>query len=250
VYDDPRNHFRITSPEQFSAEGSPAPPKKTGRGRLGGLAGGFFLVPIVIAVVAGLFVLGNVVTNIVDKDEWKDRGEPVTLPAAVVAPTPTWPRPDTLGPNAKPDAQIRYKLETWVLASAGVLRPISSACDIGAFDGTSATTFDCTVTFDGQKVVYTIQTQPKDAAAFTWTATTEANVVTRQGILAAMVGRYDASSNFTDLRCEPFPDLVLAPVDQPLPQACYVKRWKGKTVKIVIKPNAQGEPTLDKVFQD
>jgi hypothetical protein len=46
------------------------------------------------------------------------------------------------------------------------------------------------------------------------------------------------------------PDLVLAPVGEPLPQACYVKGWKVKTVKIIIKPNAQGEPTLETVFQD
>jgi hypothetical protein len=231
--------------EQWAPPGPPAqPPAKRGKRKI--LIG----VVVVIAVCAGLCGIGQLITNVVNQDDWKDLGEPVTRPAARPTPTPTWARPNPLAADAKADPQIRHQLEAWVLISAGVQKPVTSTCDTKGFTGDSAATFDCTVTFEGQKVVYTISTTPKGSGVFSWTAKTTANVVTREGILQVFAEQYTEANGWSGLRCDPLPEVVLAPVNQALPQVCYAKLKDKKTAKVVIKPTPQNKPYLESVFQE
>ncbi|WP_344407269.1 hypothetical protein [Dactylosporangium fulvum] len=205
---------------------------------------------VVVVVCAGLCGIGQLITNIVNKDEWKDLGKPVTRPAAQPTPTPTWPRPNPFLPNAKADPQIRHQLESWVLTSAGVQRPVSSTCDMEGFTGQTATTFDCTVTIEDHKVVYTVSTTPKGNGVFNWTAKAANTVVTREGILQLFTGLYPESYGWSNLRCDDLPEIALVPAGQPLSQVCYAKLKDKKTAKILIKPSDQAKPHLESQFQD
>jgi hypothetical protein len=201
-------------------------PAKGGKGRL--VVGAV----VVVVVCAGLWGVGRLINNVVNKDGWKDLGQPVTRLAVQPLPTPTWKWPNPFQSNAKADPQIRYELESWVLESAGVQKPVSSTCDNKGSMGDSAATFDCTVTFEGQSFVYTVSTTPKGNHVFTWTAKAAKaakTIVTREEILRLLAHQYPEADGWSNLRCDTLTEIVLAPVGQALPQVCYVKPKDTKT---------------------
>lgn len=205
----------------------------------------------VFAVCAGLCGIGQLITNLVNKDEWEGLGQPVPATTLTATPTPTWKPPNMFGPNPQPAAQIRHDLEGWVLQSAGVAKPTTSNCDQPGFTGQIATTLTCTVTYEGQQVVYTVTTRPKGNYVFEWDSKSTHNVVTRDGLLAYVHRQFAQGRRpYDNLRCEEFPAVALAPVGQFLSQFCYGKDGSSKTVKIKIKVSGKGAPHFETERQD
>ena len=220
----------------------PAPAPR--RGKRGLVIGAI----VVVVICAGLCGIGQLITNIINQDDWDNLGEPVPASAQAASPVPSWSRPNLL--SAAPVAQIRHQLETWVLASAGVARPTSSTCDQADYTGRQAATLTCTVTYDGHDVVYTVSATPAGNAVFKWEADTKETVVTREGLLALVAGRY-GGNGWKNLRCEQFPDVAVVPVGTALSQSCYAKLdGRIKTSRIKIAPTSRGEPGLETEHQE
>ena len=212
-------------------------------------------VLVVVLVCAGLCGVGQLITNIINKDEWENLGEPVSAPAASLpaTPEPTWQPPNEFTRAHRPVLKIRHQLESWVLRSAGLPKPVTSICDDEDFTGTQAATLTCTVTYEGQTVVYTVKAHPKDQYIFEWEATAEQTVVTREGLLARVYRQFveGPGREWSNLRCEEFPEVALVPVGQALPQVCYAKHEdRLKTSKIIITPSDQGEPFITTEHQE
>jgi hypothetical protein len=206
-------------------------------------------VLVVVLVCAGLCGIGQLITNFINQDDWEGLGEPVPAPTISATPAPSWSRPNEFV-DPKPVLGIRYQLESWVLASAGVARPMSSKCDQPDFTGAQATTMTCTVTYDGHDIAYTVSARPSGSATFTWTGEATQAVVTREG-LHALVHRRFGSGDWKDLRCEEFPEVAVVPAKQFIAPVCYAKNKDAiKVTKIKIKPGDQAEPWLEPEYQD
>ncbi|MFD6608934.1 hypothetical protein ACFWD1_08590 [Micromonospora chalcea] len=228
--------------EATAQPGGPQQARPGGRKILLGLV-------VALLVCGGLCGVGQLITEVVNQDDWEGLGRPVPSPAVPESPKPTWPKPDLL--YGRPDPGIRHTLEQNVLASAGVLKPMTSRCDNKGFTGDQAATFDCTVTYAGLDVVYTVVARPSGSQLFQWTATAERTVVTRDGLLALFHRQYTSDNRWSDLRCDEFPETALVPVGKPLPQFCYAKLDdRIKTSRIRITPDADSPPTLETEHQE
>ncbi|MEJ3749787.1 hypothetical protein WEI85_41835 [Actinomycetes bacterium KLBMP 9797] len=223
----------------------PGPPPRRPRGKRRIL----IVALIVVALCAGLCGVGQLITNVLNQDDWEGLGEPVPAATLPATPTPSWKPPNEFV-NPQPVLRIRHQLEVWVLASAGVTRPMTSGCDDDEFTGEQAATFRCTVTYDGRDVVYTISARPAGSGTFEWDGEAKETVVTREGLLALVHRRFGASG-WKDLRCEEFPELAVVPVGQDMSQFCYAKMDGAiKTSKIMIAPTDQAEPRLQTEHQE
>ncbi|MFC4105163.1 hypothetical protein [Micromonospora zhanjiangensis] len=202
---------------------------------------------MVLLVCGGLCGVGQLITNVVNQDDWEGLGQPVPASSLPASPKPTWLRPNIFGSGA--DEQIRYDLEQQVLSSAGVQKPTTSRCASQGLTADRAMTFDCTVTYAGQAVVFTVETTPAGSSVFEWKAKAPRTVITRDGLLAYVQRKYGNSdpstASWSDLRCDEFPEIALVPTDQDLPQFCYAKgEGHQKTSRIRIRPDEGGEPGL------
>jgi hypothetical protein len=138
-----------------------------------------------------------------------------------------------------------------VLASAGADRPTTSTCQPSDFTGQAAATLTCTVTYDGQDVRYTVNARPTGSSVFEWEAEAEQTVVTRDGLLALLARSSYSKGDWSDLRCEGFPEIALVPAGQALGQVCYAKLdGRTKTSKIRVTPTDQSEPRLETEHQE
>lgn len=135
---------------------------------------------VVVVLCAGLCGVGQLITNLLNQDDWEGLGQPVSSSTLPATPTPSWKAPNEFV-NPQPVLQIRHQLEVWVLASAGVVRPMTSSCDDDKFTGKQVAMFDCTVTYDGRDVVYTVSAQPTGTGLFKWEGEANETVVTREG---------------------------------------------------------------------
>jgi hypothetical protein len=224
--------------------GTPQAPRRP-RGKRAILIGAL----VVVVLCAGLCGVGQLITNVLNQDDWEGLGQPVSSSTLPATPTPSWKAPNEFV-NPQPVLQIRHQLEVWVLASAGVVRPMTSRCDDDQFTGEREATFDCTVTYDGRDVVYTVSAQPSGTGTFKWDGEAKETVVTREGLLA-LVHRRFGGSGWKDLRCEEFPELSLVPVDQNMSQFCYAKADDAiKTSKIMLAPTDQAEPHIRTEHQE
>jgi len=133
-----------------------------------------------------------------------------TFPRAVASegPKPSW----GAGAGAPVDQQLRHELEERVLASAGVVRPLTSECNRATPIPTR-----CWVEYAGLRMEWRI-TALSDGPLYKYRAETDAIVITGQGVRESLA-RWSAKSY--ELRCDPLPDLALVPVGKPLPQHCY-----------------------------
>ncbi|WP_433389820.1 hypothetical protein [Micromonospora sp. KLBMP9576] len=198
---------------------------------------------VVVVLCAGVCGVGQLITNVLNQDDWEGLGEPVPANTLAASPTPSW-EPDNEFVNPQPVLEIRHQLESWVLASAKAVRPMTSKCDQPGFTGRQAATLTCTVTYDGRDVVYTVSTRPTGKRSFEWDGKATETVVTREGLLALVHGRF-GGDGWTNLRCEELPEMAVVPVGKELSQVCYAKsKEKGKTSKIMITPTDQTEPQL------
>lgn len=189
--------------------------RKPGTGRI------LVIALIVVLACAGLCGIGQFITNMLNADDWADLGQPVAPSTVPASPKPTWQPPNEFV-DPQPVLQIRHQLESWVLTSAGVARPMRSSCERRDFTGEQATTFRCTVRYDGQDVVYTISARPSGSSTFTWDAEADQTVVTREGLHALLYSRFGANTGeWENLRCEEFPEVALVPAGEPLSQVCY-----------------------------
>ena len=221
--------------EPIQEQPSPAPPPK--RGKRG------ILITLVLLVVGcvGICGVGQLITNFLNQDDWEGLGEPVPAVTPPASLKPSW-QPDNQFVNPQPVLEIRHQLESWVLASAGVVRPMSSTCDQPDFTGKRPATLTCTVTYDGRDVVYTVSARPSGAGTFEWDGKATETVVTREGLLA-LVGGVFGGNDWTHLRCEEFPEVAVVPVGKSLSQVCYAKAEdRIKTSKIMITPTDQAKP--------
>ncbi|MGC4897356.1 hypothetical protein [Micromonospora sp. DT31] len=218
----------------------PQPAKRSGRK---------VLLAVIGALLAcgGLCGVGQLITNVINQDDLEGRGSPVPSPTVPESPKPTWPKPNLL--YGRPDPSIRYTLEQNVLNSAGVLKPMTSRCDNKGFTGEHGATFDCTVTYAGLDVVFTVVAKPSGSYTFEWTASAKQTVVTREGLLAHFHRRYQG--DWSDRRCDEFPEVALVPADKPLPQVCYGKiEGRIKTSTIRITPQDDAPAHLETEHQD
>lgn len=226
-------------PHLSAPPGAPqaAPSKKRGKRSI------IITALVVVAVCAGLCGAGQLITNLLNADDWENLGEPVAASSLPPSPKPSWTPPNQFV-NPQPLLHIRHDLESRVLASAGVVAPMTSSCDRKDFTGEQAATFRCTVDYDGHDVVYTVFARPSGGQLFNWEAETEQTAVTRAGLLALVNQRFGASgSGWEGLRCETFPEVALVPVGKPLSQSCYGKgKDQLKTSRIIITPTDRGEP--------
>ncbi|GAA0577264.1 hypothetical protein GCM10010172_72470 [Paractinoplanes ferrugineus] len=195
---------------------------------------------MVVGLIVGVLALCGVfqlITKITSRDPLAGLGTPVpAASASVAAPSPTWKPPNELT-DPDPQTQIEYELESWVLESAGVAKPTKSSCaPPSGFNGGSAANFRCTVTYDTKAVTFEVNTKPSSSRTFTWDADTTQNVVTRAGLLSSVADRF-RNARFSDLRCEDFPEVALAPTGKPLAQHCYVHiQGRDKTATIDLIP--------------
>ncbi|GAA5143314.1 hypothetical protein GCM10023320_84330 [Pseudonocardia adelaidensis] len=111
---------------------------------------------------------------------------------------------------------LRKVLETRVLRSAGVVKPVRSECDVER----PTPRFTCTVDYDGERVTYLVTTSGSGWAE--WEATTDSLVMTRAGVLAAVWREYSAHA--AKLRCEDgIPETARVAPGTKLGQRCYFK---------------------------
>jgi hypothetical protein len=180
---------------------------------------------VVVAVVAVLCGVAQLITKITSRDPLAGKGQPVAAVSATPsAPSPTWTPPNELT-EPRPELEIRHELEKWLLKSAGIAAPMKSRCNTPAgFSGGQAATFPCTVTYGKFSVTYEVSTKPSSSLTFSWDATAAQTVVTRAGITAAVAGRFRTDGGrFSDLRCEELPEVALVATGKALPQHCYVR---------------------------
>lgn len=205
---------------------------------------------VVVLACAGLCGIGQFITNMLNADDWADLGQPVAPSTVPASPKPTWQPPNEFV-DPQPVLQIRHQLESWVLTSAGVARPMRSSCERRDFTGEQATTFRCTVRYDGQDVVYTVSARPSGSNTFEWDAEADQTVVTREGLHALLYSRFGGNSgDWENLRCEEFPEVALVPAGERLSQVCYAKhKDRIKSARIIITPREQAGPTLETEFQ-
>jgi hypothetical protein len=149
-------------------------------------------------------------------DSWAGRGAPVGNPGA--DPAPSRPSDDFVTGVSG----LRVALETRVVASGGLIRPVTSACDATAIEPQ----FTCRVTYLGQVVTYRVTTAPDTAGGYTWKATPDKLIATKAGVEAAMWRKYAARASA--ISCDtPFPAAQRVTPTTALPQRCYFKPTQG-----------------------
>jgi len=208
----------------------------------------------IIAVVAIAIVCGGLqlITNMVNRDAWEDReGQPVKAVQVVPTPTPTW-KPSNMFVDPQPLQEIRHTLESRLLRSAGIAKPVTSTCAVKDFDGRAPASFTCTLRYEGQQVEYAVLTRPKPPQLFEWEADSQQTVVTRDGILAALSrSTFGDKSAYTDLRCEDLPAVAVVPVGKPLGPVCYAKPTKKmKTIRVLVQPSDDSAVSFGTETQD
>lgn len=216
---------------------APAPRRRSPLVRLLGVVVG-------LAVLGGLCFVGNKVNHyFVSKDKWAGKGSPVPGPATPIAENATTAFLPVRGVEGLRDALVKR-----VVKVAAVPKPATGECDAKQITAS----FTCTVTYEGQKVIFAVTTTSKGGGSYTWEAKPDKMVITRAGIHAELWDKYMKFG--TDLRCEDgFPELGRAIVGEQLAPRCYFKPTKlgdhKKTSRITIKVGGEGLG-LDHEFQD
>ncbi|MFH8348821.1 hypothetical protein [Streptomyces sp. NPDC018045] len=157
------------------------------------------------------------------EDAARSKGTPVPSPTA---PPPEQVSPQRAAPGEKAPAleQIKYGLESRVLAMGGAVpKPTSSSCDTKEV-GEKPQTFTCTVKYMGIDVPFRVETKG-GFILMQYTATpTKGGVLTAEGMRARawqQYGRYGGSAA-RSLRCDKAPAVRLVPLDRPSGYRCYV----------------------------
>jgi hypothetical protein len=153
-------------------------------------------------------------------DAWAGRGAPVANPGPEPAPTPP-SQGIVTGISG-----LRVALEGRVIASAGLIRPVTSGCGTADIEPR----FTCRVTYLGQTVTYRVTTTPDSSDGFpdgyTWKATPDTLIATRAGVEAAIWREY--ATRATAISCDtPFPAVQRAAPATALAQRCYFKPTPG-----------------------
>ncbi|MGW8401320.1 hypothetical protein ACWGLP_32330 [Streptomyces lydicus] len=151
------------------------------------------------------------------------KGTPVPSPKAAAQQENALPRHE---PSAKAPAleQIKYNLESRVLAMGGMIaHPTSSTCDTAKVSD-EPQTFTCTVSYLGVHVPFRVETKG-GSFLVQYTATpTKGGVITREGVQARAWKEYGSYGGKTrdSLSCDEVPTVRLVPVDKPSGYRCYV----------------------------
>lgn len=223
-----------TGSQQVGSQQTGAPQPRAPRWRRPVIAAG---AVVLVTVVCG------VVSVIANRDPLVNRGQPVVAPQLAGTPTPTW-TPGNMFTDPHPIDEIRFDLESRVLQAAAVARPVTSTCDAAGFTGEDAASFQCTVTYANLRIVYDVSATPSGQYTFKYKAEASQAIVTRDAILSRFTRQY---RDFTNLRCDPLPEMALVPTNKPLDQLCYGKLKGHKTAKVQIFGGDTG-PRFNTVF--
>ncbi|HEY8457208.1 MAG TPA: hypothetical protein VIL34_16575 [Actinopolymorphaceae bacterium] len=135
------------------------------------------------------------------RDPYADQGVPVTRPATGLAePTPQIPKPEGGLPA------ITYELQEQVVKTAGVSKPTTATCEVSKIP-MALRDFDCTVTYEGLEVPFTVTiTDVTDASAigmslFEWKSKAHKVVITRQGVFDSF-WRENVRAGEKNMRCD------------------------------------------------
>jgi hypothetical protein len=170
---------------------------------------------VLLAVCFGGATL--VVRYIDGRPKFEDFGQPFTAPSSLPTPTPSW------SPKPTDDFEIavRHRLERWVLATAGEPAPVTSACE-----QQQRRPYRCTVTYRGGEAVFKVvisSSIPIPGPAITYyyyDVKPERAIVTRYAVENMVAGWL---ADWSQIRCDPLPELQVIDVGKNLDQRCYLR---------------------------
>lgn len=152
----------------------------------------------------------------------------VGVPSPAAGPATLAPATRSPRPGDDPTEKILYELQQRVVRGAGVVAPTGASCDrriSGLRDETAA----CTVSYADLKITYHVRITG-GTPYFTWRASTESGVLTRDGVYRAFWQQYGHDA--TAVRCDAaIPVRRLQPLGQTTGYFCYYE------------PNGYGEST-------
>ncbi|HEX5569016.1 MAG TPA: hypothetical protein VFY14_19200 [Streptomyces sp.] len=148
---------------------------------------------------------------------------PTVLPQKLTKPgaAPDLEPQDSPADDAPFSEQLKYELEVRTLKMAAAEGETTATCpsDLEASKGTTA---DCTTTFEGLEVQWTVKIG--DNAAWSdnyvqYEATPSTGILTKDGVVRLLFGNY---SDTDYVLCNDIPDAVLAPLNVHSPYECEV----------------------------